>query len=271
MSFKPDIRVVDTADDVCKTALEIILSVTNENMKQQRKTILALSGGETPKTLYRMMAKDHLHLLRDQKAMTFIMGDDRLYPHDHKESNSYWATECLLKHLDDDLYIKMDVTPAVSTSESESGGENGARVVAEEYQERLLRLLPVTTITNTLQQSVSIPTIDIVLLGFGSDGHSASLFPNSIAAKETLKTFSVSWPSPTMTPKVWRATLTPHVIQHARHVIVLVSREEKAWVVRGVVEDHPKGDIPVSRYLRDCKGTVHFILDKGAATGLPKL
>eukprot|EP00796_Vickermania_ingenoplastis_P011948 gene11948-8223_t len=259
-----DVRICDTLEDVCRTSLDIILSVTEANLKENRKTVLALSGGETPKTLYSMMAR-RLDLFKEKKAMTFIMGDDRLYPLDHRESNFYWATDRLLKHLDEDTYIKMNVDPSIATSESEATGEAGARAVAEDYERRLMQQLPVCEITNALNQKVMIPVIDVVLLGFGTDGHSASLFPNSIAVDEKVHPLSVSWPSPTMVPKVWRVTLTPHVIQHAKHVIVLVCREEKAWVVRGVLEDSPKGEAPVSRYLRDCKGTVHFVLDKGAA------
>lgn len=266
MSFKPDIRVVDTLEDVCTASLEIILAVTEENLKASRTTVLALSGGETPKVLYQMMST-RLDLFKEKKAVTFIMGDDRLYPLDHKESNFNSAHATLLKHLDENMYIKMNVDPALPTAESEAEGETGARVVAEDYEKRLMSRLPVTTITNRLNQQVSVPVLDIVLLGFGSDGHSASLFPNSIALTEVVRPLAVSWPSPSMKPKVWRVTLTQHVIQQAKHVIVLACREEKAWVVRGILEEHPTGDVPVSRYLRDCKGTVHLILDKGAAKG----
>lgn len=269
MSFHPDVRFCDTLIDVCSCALELILSITEENMNAGRKTVFALSGGETPKTLYEMMAK-HLDLFKEKKAITFIMGDDRLYPLDHKESNSFWATEKLLKHLPEDVYIRMDPTPAVKTSESEKEGEPGARAVASQYETQLLELLPTVEVLNAAQKMVQIPQLDIVLLGFGADGHCASIFPDSIAFRETEKSVTVSWPSPTMVPKVWRATLSPHVIQHAKHVIILVCRDEKSWVVRGVLEDEPKGDVPVSRFLRNCKGKVHFVLDNGAATGTPK-
>lgn len=270
MSFKPDVRFCETLNDVCQTSLDIILDVMRENLKADKKTVLALSGGETPKTLYQMMTS-HMDLLKEKKAMTFIMGDDRLYPLDHKESNSHWATEKLLKYLPGDVYIAMDPTPSVKTSESEADGEAGARLVAADYQKRLMSQLPTAEVMNSLNQKVSIPVVDIVLLGFGTDGHCASIFPDSIASREMVEPLTVSWPSPTMVPKVWRVTLSPHVIMHAKHVIILVCRDEKSWVVRGVLEDSPTGKVPVSRFLRQCKGKVHFVLDKGAATGTPKL
>lgn len=269
MSFKPDIHFGETPHDVCKGSLDIILSVLKENQKEHKKTSLALSGGETPKLLFEMMT-NHLDLLKKDELLTFIMGDDRLYPYDHEGSNAYWATEKLLKHFSKNFFLAMDVQPAIVTSESEKDGEAGARIVAKHYQDLLLASLPCMDIMNALNQKVTIPVVDIVLLGFGTDGHCASIFPDSIASKEMADVVTVSWPSPTMVPKVWRATLTKHVIQHAKHVIILVCREEKSWVVRGVLEDEPKGEVPVSRWLRECKGQVHFMLDKGAATGLQR-
>lgn len=269
MSFKPNIHFAENPHDVCKESLEIILAVVKENEKENKKTSLALSGGDTPKLLFEMMTH-HLELFKKNEQMTFFMGDDRLYPYNHEGSNAYWATEKLLKHFDKNFFLAMDVQPAIATSESETEGEAGARIVAKKYQELLLASLPRMEIMNALNQKVTIPVVDIVLLGFGTDGHCASIFPDSLASKEMTDVVTVSWPSPSMVPKVWRVTLTKHVIQHAKHVIVLVCREEKAWVVRGVLEDEPKGEIPVSRWLRECKGQVHFMLDKGAATGVER-
>lgn len=269
MPFKPEIYVGNSAKDACKATLDLLMSVTKANQKENHKTSFALSGGETPKVLFDLMT-EHLDLWKKDNLFVFIMGDDRLYPYSHEGSNAYWAKTILLKHFSEDFFIPMNVQPAIATSESETEGEAGARIVAKDYQDRLMAALPNKEITNELNEKVSIPVVDLVLLGFGTDGHCASIFPDSIASKEVTDAVTVSWPSPSMVPKVWRATFTKHVIQNAKHVIVLACREEKSWVVRGVVEDEPTGEIPVSRFLRECKGQVHFMLDAGAATGLKK-
>lgn len=265
MPFKHDVVVCKSTEAVCEAAYSMIIAETEANLEAKHITSFALSGGGTPRGLYKMLA-NRLDLFKEKKAMKFIMGDDRLVPLDHADSNFNMATECLLKHLPKECIIEVEPTPAVPTTGSPENGEGGARIVAEDYQKRVLSELPTRTVKNERGEEVQIPIVDIVLLGFGSDGHTASVFPDSIASREDKNSFSVSYPSPTMVPKVWRVTMTPIAIQHAKHVIVLACSKDKSWVVRGVRDDTPQGEVPVARFLRNCEGKVTFILDEGAAT-----
>ncbi|EPY32130.1 6-phosphogluconolactonase [Strigomonas culicis] len=170
------------------------------------------------------------------------------------------AFECLLKDYRKKL-VPVVLGEAQESVTDPQTGEAEARKVAQVYEKQLLEHLPLAT---DAQSGSKIPVFDIVLLGFGSDGHTASIFPDSVAEHDEKNVVSVSFPSITMKPKVWRVTLARHVIQHAKHVLVLACGKDKEWVVQGVLRDEVEGPAPVARFLRGCKGSVTFILDGDA-------
>lgn len=259
--FTPEVFVCNGLAEITATARERILSIIAES-QPKKQVSLALSGGSTPRKLYESLHENNLELLRNDKRVLFFVGDDRLYPLDNELSNFHMATAALLHDLPSDCVLPVDVTAAVPTSTDPENGEAGARAVAQKFQEVLLNRLDTTTVGST-----RVPVIDIVLLGFGSDGHTASVFPASIAASDDANSVSVSFPSPSMNPKVWRVTLTPVTICNARHVIILASGKDKKWVVDGILSKNPpaEGLSPVSRFLRQCKGQVVFVVDQECA------
>jgi 6-phosphogluconolactonase len=121
-----------------------------------------------------------------------------------------------------------------------------------------------------------VPSLDIVLLGFGPDGHTASLFPGTAAAQESERLAAWCMPGPGIAPQVPRITVTRRIIQAAKNVIVLATGADKAWVVRDIfseaVENSIVGEAPrsVARLVRNCRGKVTMLLDDKIASGLPQ-
>lgn len=268
-AFKPRVLIFDTTGELSEAARHFIIDyATAAHASGTTPMSLALSGGSTPRRLYESIHQHNHDLVCKQRTITFVMGDERLVPRSDVLANYHMAYEALLRDVPQENVLTPDPTPAVNTAYDAAAGEHGARIVAGAYEDTLLRHLPVQTIVSQSGTKVQIPALDIVLLGFGADGHTASIFPQSIAARDEQHSVSISYPSETMHPKVWRVTLTPHVIQHAKHVIVLAAGKDKNWVIRGILDDTVTDEIPVSRFLRECKHTVTFLLDKEAASGV---
>lgn len=265
-AFAPTITACQDMAQMSAAARDIILAAIRSRADAETPVVLALSGGSTPKKLYEELHEKDLALLQ-QHTVKFILGDERLLAPEDEQSNMSMATKALLRDISSSDVIAIDPSAALATSTDEAGGVDGAWAVARDYEGKLLERLPTTEVTVKGAQVV-VPVVDIVLLGFGSDGHTASIFPNSVAAADDEHVVSVSFPSPTMNPKVWRVTLSKPVIQAAKHVVVLAGGKDKNWVVKGVLADAAPEQPPVSRFLRECRGTVTMLLDAGSGEGV---
>ncbi|KEG10754.1 6-phosphogluconolactonase [Trypanosoma grayi] len=263
MTFNPEIVVCDAAEELSRTACKMILDIVGAAERKTWPLSIALSGGSTPKMLYTRLHDEHLPLLREERALRFFFGDERLVPADTADSNYNMAKQALLRDIPDDLVVPFDVSGLhASPQATRADAENAANA----YEKRLAALLPLCAVEGTDAQ---VPVFDIVLLGLGADGHTASIFPGTQAERDDHRAVSVSFPSATMRPQVWRATLTPAAITHARHVIVLATGNEKKWVLNGILAESP-AEAPVSRFLRSCKGKVTFVVDRDISLGVPQ-
>nr|AAO37826.1 6-phosphogluconolactonase [Leishmania mexicana] len=259
-----NVKVCEDISKVSAAARDIILAAIDARVDKSAPIVVALSGGSTPRRLYEELHEKDLALLK-QHVVKFILGDERLVAHGDEHSNLFMATTALLRDVPSSDVIPVDTTAALATSTDEQSGIKGAWAVAEDYEMKLRKCLPCTQTHGT---GNSVPVVDIVLLGFGADGHTASIFPDSVAASDEEHLVSVSFPSPTMNPKVWRVTLSKTVIQNAKQVVVLACGKDKNWVVHGVLAEEPSGPLPVSRFLRDCRGSVTMLLGAGSGEGL---
>ncbi|KAG5476572.1 hypothetical protein LSCM1_04287 [Leishmania martiniquensis] len=266
-SFAPTVKVCEGLSEISSVARDIILATIHARKDTSVPVVVALSGGSTPRKLYEDLHEKDLAVLK-QHAALFILGDERLVPEDDEQSNYFMAAKALLRDVPSSDIITVDPTEALETSKNEARGADGAWAVAQKYEMKLRSRLPCHGLEG---KSQLMPVVDIVLLGFGSDGHTASIFPESPAAADTEHVVSVSFPSPTMNPKVWRVTLSKAAIQHAKHVIVLACGEDKNWVVRGVLDEAPTTPVPVARFLRECHGSVTMLLDRDSGKGVSAL
>lgn len=181
---------------------------------------IALSGGSTPRLLYRRLAADEN--AADWSRWHVWFGDERCVPRDHPESNCRMARETLLDHV---------AIPPAQVHPMYAEGDPVAAAAA--YSAALEAGLP---------HENGRPTLDLVLLGMGEDGHTASLFPGCPALDERSGFVSIC----TAPNGSARLTLTPPMIEAARNVLVLVSGGEKAETLARVLSGRGE-DLPIAR------------------------
>ncbi len=234
----PPARVYVSADalayEVAKELMKLTISHTSD-----RPFAIALSGGSTPKRLYKLLAEEPFHSQIPWDNIAFYFGDERSVPPDHEESNFRMARETFL-----------DSVPSASyRMEAESGK-------AEAYASLLEDHLP--------KDESGVPTFDVVLLGIGADGHTASLFPATQALHESQR-----WVVMNEVPQnnTVRMTLTYPVINAAHHIWVLASGASKQRIVQGVFAPTPSTPNWPICSVQPTHGSLRWWLDPEAAQG----
>jgi 6-phosphogluconolactonase len=210
---------VIVASDFLEAAVEQWRLAYREALSEGRSFSVALAGGGTPEPLYRRLGSEPL----DWERIEVFLGDERAVAPDHPDSNWGMISRALL-----DL-----VTPPPENLHRPRGEADDLGAAAAEYGREMAQILPAP-------ESGS-PRFDLILLGMGDDGHTASLFPGSHALGVSDRWF-VSGPGPSQAEA--RLTITYPVIQAARHVCVLVRGESKASTLLRVLEGD--ADLPAS-------------------------
>jgi 6-phosphogluconolactonase len=192
---------------------------------------VALAGGSSPKAMYELLAEP-LRGRVDWSRVEIFFGDERCVPEDHADSNYGMAKATLLDH----------VRPsAVHRMRGEAGYEKGAAEYAP------------------LVEGI---VFDLILLGMGPDGHTASLFPGKPALEESVRRV-VGVPEPGLAPHVPRISLTFPAINQSRVVLIACAGAEKAEALRTALYGEPHA-VPVSR-VRPI-GTLEWVVDRAAAS-----
>jgi 6-phosphogluconolactonase len=235
------VRVFADAAELARAAAEEISSRILETLRDHDRFAWALAGGSTPRTLYRLLASDPYRRRLPWQALHFFWGDERHVPPDDPQSNYRMARETLL-----------DAVPVPPG--------NVHRIAAEEPDaERAARLYEAELRAFFALAPAEWPRFDLVLLGLGPDGHTASLFPGSAAVRERERLVVAPWVE---AQQAFRITLTPPVLSRARGAIFLVSGAEKAAALRAVVAGEPDPD----RYpAQMVAGNRWWMVDRAAA------
>jgi len=197
-----------------------IIKLMHEVLAHQERFHIALSGGETPRALYRQLARTPAEQAPDWQRLEFYFGDERHVGPDHPDSNYRMAREELFTPLG----IREKQIHRIS-------GEHPPEKVVADYRQAL----------EDLPQKNGLPQFDLVLLGIGADGHIASLFPNSPLLEELEQTVGADFIERLDS---WRFSLTLPVLNNARHILLLVSGSKKADVIRHVLRG-PRGAMPL--------------------------
>jgi 6-phosphogluconolactonase len=199
-----------------------------------------LAGGSTPKATYEVLARDYADGV-DWSNVHVFFGDERAVPPDHEDSNYGMARDTLL-----------DRVPIGSVHRMQ--GELPPDEAAEAYEQELRDFFG----------SDDLPRFDLILLGMGSDGHTASLFPET-SALEVHDRWVVA--NPVLKLDTTRITLTVPVLDAARAVYFLVAGEDKAGPMAEILEGDPgPREYPAS--LIQPEGGPQWMLDRAAASGL---
>ena len=244
MPAQPEIRILKTAADLFETAAAIFAAQAAEAVRANGRFTVALSGGSTPKTLYALLAtKPGI----PWDKVYFFWGDERHVPPDDPESNYRMVNEALLSKIQ---------VPAGNIFRIHAE-ENDAAAAAQQYEQ---------TIKDFFHLSPGqFPRFDLIYLGTGPDGHTASLFPGTAALNETQRLVVANW-----VPKfnTHRLTFTYPVLNAASCVTFLASGPDKAPILHEILENSAAG-LP-SQKVRPSNGKLIWLMDEAAASKLSR-
>ncbi len=246
----PVIRVLPDQQQVCRTAAEEFIRLARAAIAARGRFLVALTGGSTPRPLYEMLAREPDRGQVDWAKVQFFWGDERCVPPDDPRSNFRMAHEAMLS--------KLPLTPGqVHRMPAERPDRDAA---SREYQEEIARVFGVAA-------DGPPPAFDLIYLGMGPEGHTASLFPHTPALNETAR-----WVVAQYVPKVHmdRMTFTPPLLNAGAHVTFMIAGSEKADAVVHVLEGDPEPDEYPAQLVRPRSGELLFLLDTAAAAKLKK-
>jgi len=223
------IRIFANAQELARGAAEYFVARSGEAVAQKGFFTVALSGGSTPKLLYEQLVGEQVPWSKTH----FFWSDERHVPPDHPDSNYRMTYEAMLSKV-----------PVPEANIHRVHGENpNAAEAANEYEQTLLPL-------------------DLILLGLGTDGHTASIFPGSEVLHEKKRLVAAPWVEKV---NAYRITMTLLVLNSGASVLFLVSGAEKAEIVKEVIEG-PK-QYP-AQFVQPAHGQLLWMLDKDAASFL---
>ena len=236
------LKVYDTAEELHGAVVGMVEDVINASLRDHGVCLLALSGGETPRPIYRLLASSAEREKIDWRRIHILFADERMVPPDDPLSNFGMVHQELIAHL-----------PIPPENVHRIAGEKDPRLAASEYEAVVEGLM-----------SGEDGKVDLVLLGLGADGHTASLFPDS--------------PSTGMDQKIqspyvkeigaWRVTMTLPFINSARRVIFIVTGKKKAEILRRLTDQtEPSPLLPASQ-IRPASGDCLWMVDRDAASDL---
>jgi 6-phosphogluconolactonase len=244
MPAQPEIRILKTATELFEMAATMFIAQAAETVRTNGRFTVALSGGSTPKALYSLLAtKPGI----PWDKIFFFWGDERHVPPDDPESNYRMVNEALLS--------KIQVLP-----------RNIFRIHAEEKDASAAALQYEQTIKDFFRLSPGqFPRFDLIYLGIGPDGHTASLFPDTVALNETQRLVVANWVPKFNTD---RLTFTYPVLNAAACITFLASGPDKAQILHELLEDSAAG-VP-SQKVRPSDGKLIWLVDEAAAGKLSR-
>jgi 6-phosphogluconolactonase len=198
---------------------------------------VALSGGSTPKILFKLLAEKYSDSI-DWSNIFFFWGDERCVDPEDAESNFKMAKELLFDHID----IPLSNIHRVH-------GEEAPAQEADRYGQKLTELLP---------SKNGWPVFDMVILGMGDDGHTASIFPHQMDLLGSEKVAEVA-AHPSSGQK--RVTLTGKVINHAEQVVFLVTGENKRTILTEIIRNSGSAESYPASYIKPEGGNLHWFTD----------
>lgn len=244
-----DYLVYDTPERVAQAAAEVFARYAHDAVSTRGVARIAISGGSTPKRMFALLAAEPFLSQVPWQALNLYWVDERCVAPDSEDSNYRMTNEQLLSKVP---------LPAENIFRME--GELDPHEAASKYEAALRNSFRL--------EGAQAPAFDLILLGMGDDGHTASLFPHSAGIDEMGRLVMAN---EVENKNPWRITLTWPVINHGREVIFLIEGAAKADRLHEVLlGDYEPERLP-SQLIRPDSGKLHLLLDAEAARRLPKL
>jgi 6-phosphogluconolactonase len=246
-TLKREIEICNSPEELSHAAAERFIAASEAAIQAQGRFTVVLSGGSTPRSLYSLLATEPYSSRIDWERVHFFWGDERSVPPIHKDSNFRMVRETLLSKVNPPP-ANIHRIPSEKTVASEA---------AKAYAEELKFFF-------SLRES-EWPRFDLVLLGMGPDGHTASLFPDTLVLHEATLLVAAPWVDKL---KSYRITLTPPALNHAAQVVFFVAGPDKAPALREVLEGTFRPETYPAQLIRPLDGKVTWIVDREASAQL---
>lgn len=245
------VECFSTTDALMAGAAERFVSVARRAIRESRRFMVALAGGSTPRRLYELLAMPAYARRVDWSRTHLFWGDERCVAPDDPASNYRLTREALLGRV-----------PVAEANVHRIHGEDPPARAAAAYEQELREAF--TTREGPPSRAPGC-RFDLVLLGMGSNGHTASLFPGLAAVRERER-----WVVAEHVAEVsmWRVTLTPPVLNAAGHVVFLVSGAEKAAMLQRVLEGPSEPHVLPAQAIAPSDGVLAWLVDAPAAARL---
>lgn len=249
-----DIRIYPDPQVLYRAAADYFLSLAAACISENGLFSVVLSGGSTPRAVHQLLAEPKFGGKLNWNRIYIFWGDERCVPPEHQHSNYRMARETLLDHV-----------PVTEENIYRIHGELPPVRAAELYEADLRSFF---TERAGYGEISTPPVFDLVFLGMGEDGHTASLFPGSPDPTEIQR-----WVVPVEhhqppAPLVDRVTLTPLLINAASHVVFLITGSTKAQMVARVIDGIDQPDVLPARAIQPSSGELIWMLDVDAAREL---
>lgn len=237
-----ELQVYRDAEQLANAAAQLFLDVARESIKARGRFRVALSGGSTPRHVYELLATPPFSSRVDWNCVDLFWGDERYVPPADPDSNYRMTAEALLRHVP----VPLENVRRVPTEISPPSAAAGA------YEEKIRRCF---------RGTASVPQFDLIYLGLGTNGHTASLFPHSATLKETSRLVLADFVAEVDT---WRITMTVPLLNRGRAVAFLVEGSQKAQVLREVLLG-PRDPESLPAQLIKPEGKLFWMVDRAAA------
>jgi 6-phosphogluconolactonase len=246
MPSSPEVHVFSSDADLFHAAAQEFVNLANDAIRAKGSFTVALAGGSTPKGMHTLLATEFSSAITWQKVF-FFWGDERHVPPDHPDSNYRMAYETLLS--------KVPVDPAkVFRMHSENPDANAAAIEYEQTLSTAFRL-----------QRLELPRFDLILLGLGPDGHTASLFPGTAALRERSRLVVANRVEKFGTDRI---TFTLPVLNHAANVNFLVAGKDKAAALESVFDPNSDSNNFPAKLVQPRHGRLVWMLTEDAASAM---
>jgi 6-phosphogluconolactonase len=242
-----ELVICSDPETLASRAADAFVRCAADAVRQRGRFTTALSGGSTADSTYGAIARPQRAKAVDWSKTQVFFADERFVPPDDPRSNQLLVQRALLAHVP---LPRQQFFPVPTQARS-------AAEAAAMYGGELARFC-------CPPDPLALPCFDLIVLGMGADGHTASLFPGALALQ--VDDNWVTWSPPgTLPPPVDRITLTYPALNAARHVVFVVSGERKAPALREVLQENPDPEIRPAAGVRPKSGTLTWLVDRDAA------
>ena len=241
----PEILMYDDKTVLEKAVAEKIILLAKKSITHHGKFSIALSGGSTPEGLYKLLATPFYANQLCWNKIFIFWGDERCVPMNDKRNNGFAAVNLLLHRvpvpLENIFRINTNLQPAQAALNYESE-------IKKHFNQAL-------------------PSFDLILLGMGTNGHTASLFPNTDILKENVLLVKEVY---VKEDNLWRVSFTVPIINNADHIIFMVSGKEKASMLQIIINGKKNTEAFPAQLVNPTSKKVYCMIDKAAASSLKK-